>query len=93
MANNTTLREKILQMDLPGAGLIMAAVICYVLALQDGGVTKAWNSPVIIGLLVGFVLITIAFGIVEYLQKERALLLPRLMKDRTMLVCSAFVAL
>ena len=80
-------------MDLPGAGLIMAAAICYVLALQDGGVTRPWNSSVVIGLLVGFVLITIAFGIVEYLQKDRALLLPRLVKDRTMLVCCAFAAL
>jgi len=80
-------------MDLPGAGLIMAAVICYVLALQDGGVTKSWNSSVVIGLLVGFVLITITFGIVEYLQKDRALLLPRLLKDRTMLVCCAFTSL
>ncbi|KAE8448022.1 hypothetical protein EG329_009945 [Mollisiaceae sp. DMI_Dod_QoI] len=92
-ANDTTLREKILQMDLPGAGLIMAAVICYVLALQDGGVTRPWNSSVVIGLLVGFVLIFVAFGVVEYLQKDRALLLPRLMKDRTMLVCCAFTAL
>jgi len=80
-------------MDLPGAGLIMAAIVCYILALQYGGVTKPWNSSVVIGLLVGFVLITIAFGIVEYFQKDRALLLPRLMKDRTMLVCCAFVAL
>ena len=80
-------------MDLPGAGLIMAAVICYILALQYGGVTKPWNSSIVIGLLVGFVLIVIAFGIVEYLQKDRALLLPRLLKDRTMLVCCAFVGL
>ncbi|KAE9378745.1 putative HC-toxin efflux carrier [Stipitochalara longipes BDJ] len=92
-ANDTTIREKVLQMDLPGAGLIMAAVICYILAVQDGGVTRPWNSSVVIGLLVGFVLIAIAFGIVEYFQKDRALLLPRLLKDRTMLICCAFAAL
>lgn len=80
-------------MDLPGAALIMAAVICYILALQYGGVTKLWSSSVVIGLLVGFVLIVVVFGIVEYLQKNRALLLPRLLKDRTMLVCCSFVAL
>jgi hypothetical protein len=80
-------------MDLPGAGFIMAAVICYILALQDGGVTRPWSSSLVIGLLVGFVLITITFGVVEYLQKDRALLLPRLMKDRTMLVCCASAAL
>lgn len=78
-------------MDFPGAAMIMAAVICYILALQYGGVTKPWNSSVVIGLLVGFVLISVAFGVVEYLQKDRALLLPRLLKDRTMIVCCAFV--
>lgn len=80
-------------MDLPGACLIMAAVVCYILALQDGGVTKAWNSSQVIGLLVGFVLITGAFTVVEYFQKDRALMLGRLMKDRTMIVGCFFMAL
>ena len=80
-------------MDFPGAALIMAAVVCYVLALEKGGITESWSSATVIGLLVGFVLIMIAFGVVEYLQKERALLLPRLLKNRVMLVCCAFVAL
>lgn len=71
----------------------MAAVICYILALQDGGITRPWNSSVVIGLLVGFVVLTITFIVVEYLQKDRALLLPRLMKDRTMLICCAFAPL
>jgi hypothetical protein len=31
-----TLTEKILQMDLPGAFVIMAAIVCYILALQWG---------------------------------------------------------
>jgi uncharacterized membrane protein len=68
----------------------MAAVICYILALQDAGVTKPWKSSTVIGLLVGFVLIGIAFIVNEYFQKDRALLLPRLIKDRTMIVCCAF---
>lgn len=80
-------------MDLPGASLILAAVVCYTLALQDGGVTKAWNSSTIIGLLVGFVLITAAFIVVEYFQKDRALLLGRLMRDRTMIIGCAFLFL
>jgi MFS transporter, DHA2 family, glioxin efflux transporter len=61
-------------MDLPGASLILAAVVRYTLALQDGGITKVWNSFTIIGLLVGFVFI-IAVFVVEYFQKDRALLL------------------
>ena len=80
-------------MDLPGAVMIMAAVICYILAMQYGGVTKPWNSSVVIGLLVGFGLITIAFVVVEFFQKDRALLLPRLLKDRSMIVCCLSVSL
>lgn len=80
-------------MDLPGAFLIMAAVICYILALQDAGVTKDWNSSQIIGLLVGFVLIICLFIVVEYFQKDKALLLGRLLNDRTMIVGCLFMFL
>jgi hypothetical protein len=80
-------------MDLPGAFLIMAAVVCYILALQDGGVTKDWTSAYTIGLIVGFVLIIGLFIVVEYLQKEKALFLGRLMKDRTMIVGCLFMFL
>jgi hypothetical protein len=58
-----------MQMDLPGAGLILSAVVCYTLALQDGGVTKTWNSSTVIDLLVGFVLISAVFAIVETFRR------------------------
>jgi hypothetical protein len=80
-------------MDLPGTFLIMAAVVCYILAVQDGGVTKAWSSAHIIGLLVGFALIICLFVLVEYFQKDKALLLHRLIKDRTMIVGCIFMFL
>jgi hypothetical protein len=82
-----------MQLDLPGAGLILSAVVCYTLALQDRGVTKAWNSSTVIGLLIGFMLITAAFAVVEYLQKDRALLLGRLMRNCTMIIGCAFLFL
>jgi hypothetical protein len=40
-------------MDLPGALLILAAVVCYLLALQWGGTTKSWNSPDVYGKKIG----------------------------------------
>jgi len=52
-----------------------------------------WMVSTIIGLLVGFVLITAAFAVVEYFQKDRALLLGQLMKDRTMIIGCAFLFL
>jgi hypothetical protein len=77
-----TFREKMLQLDPIGIVLIMGAVICYVLALQWGGLTLPWNSSTIIGLFVGFVLLLICFGIDQWWMDERAMLPKRLLKDR-----------
>jgi MFS family permease len=85
-----TLREKILHMDLVGTGLVMAGIISFILAMQYGGQTKPWHSSDVIGLLIGFVLIFIAFGIWEYFQGDRAMLVPRLLKRRSLWVGSTF---
>ncbi|EMC92011.1 hypothetical protein BAUCODRAFT_78811 [Baudoinia panamericana UAMH 10762] len=86
-----TLKEKILQLDLVGAVLMMGLIISYVLALQYGGQTHSWSSSVVIGLLVGFVAITIAFVCWETIQKERAMLVPRLITQRYVAVGSIFM--
>ncbi|EFQ35304.1 major facilitator superfamily transporter [Colletotrichum graminicola] len=75
-------REKLLQMDLLGVAMIMGALLSYVLALQYAGVSATWNSSVVVGLLVGFILILVAFGIWEYFQGERAMIVPRLFTQR-----------
>lgn len=77
-----TLREKFLQMDPIGITLIMAAVVCYVLALQWGGVSLPWSNSKVIGLFVGFGLLMVCFCIDQYLLGERAMLPPRLLKNR-----------
>ncbi|MCJ1333464.1 hypothetical protein MMC10_010163 [Thelotrema lepadinum] len=84
-------REKILQMDLPGTFVILAAIICYLLAIQWGGTTKAWNDSQVIGLLVGFGLLFIAFCLIEYFSGERALLVGRLFKRRNNLVAMIYI--
>jgi len=76
-------KERLLQLDLVGTAMIMGAVVAYILALQYGGQTKAWDSSDLIGLIVGFVVILIVFGVWEYFQDERALIVPRLFKQRT----------
>nr|OQO11966.1 hypothetical protein B0A51_17373 [Rachicladosporium sp. CCFEE 5018] len=81
-ARSAPMREKILQMDLPGTFIILAAIVCLLLALQWGGISKAWNSADVIGTLVGFGILVIAFIVVEYFQKDRAMLLPHLLKKR-----------
>ena len=88
-----TLKEKILQMDLLGGFTIMAAVICYLLALQWGGVTKSWSEPSVIGTFVGFGLLLIIFGLVEWYMGDRALLQGAILGRREILVNCIYVFL
>ncbi|KAM5354227.1 hypothetical protein ACJ41O_000877 [Fusarium nematophilum] len=84
------LTEKILQMDPLGIVLMMGATISYILAVQYGGQAHAWDSSVVIGLLVGFVLIMAAWAFAQWYQGERSMISGRIIKDRTVLVMSAF---
>jgi hypothetical protein len=83
--------EKMLQMDLPGAFVIMAAVVCYLLAFQWGGTTKSWKSGSVIGSLVAFGVLVILFVAIEWYSGDRALLQFRLLKDRTIGAMCAYV--
>ncbi|QKX61430.1 uncharacterized protein TRUGW13939_08578 [Talaromyces rugulosus] len=87
---DATLKEKLLQMDFLGTALIIGASLALLLALQYGGVTHPWNSSVVIGLFVGFGVMVIALIIIEIWQGERAMLTPRLMRQRTVWVNSVW---
>ncbi|KYK61950.1 efflux pump antibiotic resistance protein [Drechmeria coniospora] len=82
--------EKFLQMDPLGVILMMGATVTYILAVQYGGVAYAWNSSVVVGLLVGFVAIIAVWAGLQWYQGERSMVPPRLAKDRTILVMSLF---
>ncbi|KAL8654040.1 MAG: hypothetical protein Q9226_003585 [Calogaya cf. arnoldii] len=77
-----SLKEKLLQMDFLGSFLIMAAVTCFSLALQYGGITRPWSDKTVIGLVVGFGSIIIVFCINEWFQGDRALIQKRLLQKR-----------
>ncbi|KAK6218005.1 T-complex protein 1 subunit theta [Pestalotiopsis sp. IQ-011] len=86
-------REKLLQMDLVGVALVMAALISYTLALQYAGQSMAWGSSTVVGLLVGSAALAVAFGWWECFQGERAMIPPRLAKKRSVGISSAFTFL
>ncbi|PNY23063.1 Major facilitator superfamily transporter [Tolypocladium capitatum] len=86
-------KEFILTLDLPGVALILASLTCFILALEYGGATKPWNSGTVIGLLVAFGVLAILFIVLEVYQGDRALLVGRLMKRRTIVACAFFVAM
>ncbi|KAK7184238.1 major facilitator superfamily transporter [Paraphaeosphaeria sporulosa] len=83
---DATLKEKFLQMDFPGTALTMGASLALLLALQYGGITHPWNSSTVIGLLVGFGLMVLALIVLELWQDERAMLTPRLLRQRSVWV-------
>ncbi|KAJ5642942.1 MFS toxin efflux pump [Penicillium longicatenatum] len=98
-SDNTVARlsiiDRIKDLDLIGASLLIPAIICLILALQWGGNTYSWGSSQIIGLFVGFGLLAIIFaGFQIYLDKKdkengkleksgRATLPPSILKQRT----------
>jgi MFS transporter, DHA2 family, glioxin efflux transporter len=86
-----SLKEKILQMDLPGSFIVMAGVVCYLLAMQWGGTTKPWSNGSVIATLVVFGLLVIVFIGVEWYSGDHALLQFRFLKHRTIAAQSAFV--
>ncbi|KAH6653123.1 putative efflux pump antibiotic resistance protein [Truncatella angustata] len=77
-----TWREKLLQTDPVGVALTMAAIICFILAMQAGGQSHPWNSGYVIGLLVASIILMILLVPWEIFQKERAMVVPRLIKQR-----------
>lgn len=74
--------EIILQLDIPGFSLLLASLVCYILALQWGGQSKDWNDGTVIATLVLWIVFKILFVVVEYFQGVRAMVPLRLLKPR-----------
>jgi len=86
-------KELILVFDLAGMVVILATLICLLLALQWGGITKSWGSADVIGTLIGFILLGIFFVVIQWKQGSRGIVVPRILKQRTIAACSAFIFL
>jgi cyanate permease len=85
-----TLKEKLLQLDPLGVVLIMGGIISFILAVENGGQKKPWNSSTVIGLFVGFVLIWAVFAAWEYYNNDRAMLQRHVISKRTVWQPSIF---
>ena len=68
-------------------------MVCLILALQWGGSTYSWSAPKIIGLLVTFSILFIAFVIVEVLTPETAMAPTRAVLNRSVAGSMTFMFL
>jgi len=82
--------KKLLHLDPVGIALAMGSITCFILALQYGGSSHPWNSSVVIGLLVGFVLLTAVLVSWETWLGDYAMMLPRLYKQRSLSITAPF---
>ncbi|TVY44502.1 Efflux pump [Lachnellula subtilissima] len=90
LANNMTVKQKILEIDLLGALLLICSIVCLLLALQWGGTTYPWKNSKVWGCIVGFVLIIILFVAQQFRRGDRATIPPRIFGQRTVLFSSLY---
>ncbi|KAF2016944.1 MFS general substrate transporter [Aaosphaeria arxii CBS 175.79] len=85
-----TRKEKLLQMDLIGVFLICTNMICFTIALRWAGGEKPWNNPEVIGVIVAALVLLIMFGVDQWFQGERALMISSHLNNRVLLVGTVF---
>jgi Fungal trichothecene efflux pump (TRI12) len=88
--DDRSFKERLKELDYLGAIVLVAAVVCLLLALQWGGTKYSWNSGVIVGLLCAFGVIIILFIYIEYHLGDGAAVPPRLLMHRTTFFSSMF---
>ncbi|KAF2871405.1 major facilitator superfamily domain-containing protein [Massariosphaeria phaeospora] len=79
------IKDRIKQLDLPGASIFIPGVVMILMALQWGGITYPWSSGRIIGLLVGGIVILIIFSVWQWRAGDMAMIPPRVFTQRSVL--------
>jgi hypothetical protein len=83
-------RAMLRQLDITGLAFILGAVVCFILAMQWGGVSRAWNSGAVVGTLVAFGVCVVLFILAQRWQGEDAMVHSRIIRRRTIAVASLF---
>lgn len=73
------IRERVGQMDIVGAALLMCSITCLLLALEWGGSTYMWSNVRVWGVLIAAISFAITFIVLQICLKEKATLPPRIM--------------
>lgn len=88
-----SLLSQIQRLDPIGALFFMPSMVCLVLALEWGGSTYTWTAPKVIGLLVTFAVLFVAFIFVEVMMPETAMAPTRIILNRSIAGSMAFMFL
>ncbi|RYP10803.1 hypothetical protein DL764_000425 [Monosporascus ibericus] len=75
--------QKIRQLDIPGATVLLGAITCLNLALQWGGIVYPWSNANVFGCLIGFGLLLIAFLYLQTRGKESSTIPLHIFRNRT----------
>ncbi|KAF7593689.1 hypothetical protein BBP40_010981 [Aspergillus hancockii] len=84
------LSRQLIRLDPLGTALFLPGVICFLLALQWGGVTYPWNNGRIISLFVVACILLIAFVAVQIWRQEDATIPPRIFNQRSIISGTVF---
>jgi len=80
---NKTFKQRVKEMDIPGAFFLISAIVCLLLALQWGGIEYPWHDSKVFGCLIGFGLLIIIFITLQLRAGEHATIPPRIIGQRT----------
>ncbi len=92
-ADKSAVHEIALAFDPIGTVLLLSSLICFILAMQWGGISKDWDSSTVIGLIVGWFVMSVLFAINEWYQGDRALVVFRILKNRSIGTACGFIFL
>jgi hypothetical protein len=87
------LKEKIINLDLPGFALFVPTIVMLLLALNWGGTVYPWKSARIIGLFCGAGVLAIVFILCEWHQQEKASIPLSLFRNRAASIAFALAFL
>lgn len=86
-----TLKEKIKQLDLLGNLCFTPSITCLFIALSWAGIKYPWDSGIVIGLLVTFFVLLLAFFFIERRKGDAATLPVRVLKQRSVMAGFLFI--
>ena len=82
-ASKLTFREKLARMDLVGASLFIASMVCLFLALQRGGTLYPWSDSRVWGCLLAFGILLAMFTALQIWLGKDATIPPHIITRRT----------